>query len=79
MMEEMGIKWETFPWDYGTKYIYDETDTSKFRPPIAEYKCCTKCHLPFDQAEATRINKLLGNELNEEPIDEDFLEILNDF
>ena len=41
------------------------------------YKCCTGCHLPLNQAEATLANKLLGNTLEEITFDDEFLELLN--
>lgn len=77
--EEMGFKWVTYSHDYGTVQVYSDSKHGKWDNRIANFKCCTGCHLPINQTEATRINRELGLELAEIVIDDDFLELLNDF
>lgn len=77
--EEWGMKWETFSHDYGTVHIYRDSAHGNWSNRVASFKCCTSCHLPINQAEATRINRELGLELKEVEIDDEFMELLNDF
>lgn len=77
--EEWGMNWETYHSDHGTVHVYSDSKHGDWVNRLASFKCCTSCHLPVNQAEATRINKLLGLELAEVKIDDDFLELLNDF
>lgn len=78
MFEEQGFKWETYACDHGVVNL-DRPNEHGWTTRIGSYKCCTQCHLPINQAEATRVNKLLGFELAEIKVDDDFLELLNDF
>jgi len=75
--EEWGMNWETFNSDHGVVHIYKDSAHGSWDNKIASFKCCTQCHLPINQAEATRINRELGFELAEVKIDDDFLELLN--
>lgn len=77
--EDMGFKWVTYSHDYGTVHIFSDSKHGAWVNKVAQFKCCTKCHLPINQAEATRINKELGLTLAEVVIDDDFMELLNDF
>lgn len=75
--ENMGFVWETFPHDYGVVHIYENSKHGDWSDRVASFKCCTKCNLPINQAEATRINGELGLSLAEVEIDDDFMELLN--
>jgi hypothetical protein len=77
--EEWGMKWNTYAHDYGSVNIFQDSAYGDWDNKIASFKCCTQCHLPINQVEATRINRLLGYELTEVEVDDDFLELLNDF
>lgn len=78
--EKMGFKWVSYPHDYGTIRIERDT-VYGFKTYVGSFKCCTSgdCHLPLNQAEASKLNKLLGNELKDIEVDDDFLELLNEF
>lgn len=79
MFEEYGIEWlDTFR-KYGVVQVHSKSAHGDWTNKVAEFKCCTQCHLPVDQAEATKINKLLGLDLDTVEIDDDFMELLNDF
>lgn len=80
--EEWGMKWVTYAHDYGTVQVYSDSKHGDWTNRIASFKCCTSCHLPINQAEATRINKELGlslEDITDDTFDDDFLEALNDF
>lgn len=78
MYEEQGWNWTGHYPKYGVVHLYEETKFG-FETFRAGYHCCTQCHLPVDQAEATKLNTLLGFKLDEVVIDDEFLELLNDF
>lgn len=79
--EEWGMKWITYATDFGVVHIYKDSAHGSWDNRIASFKCCTQCHLPINQAEATRINRELGFELvaSNDDYDDDFLAALNDF
>lgn len=79
--EEWGMKWVTYNHDFGVVHIYKDSKHGSWDNRIASFKCCTSCHLPINQAEATRINKELGLSVEDTAvdIDPDFLELLNGF
>lgn len=56
-----------------------EKDTLDGKILLGKYKCCTLCHLPLNLAEAAKANKLLGKSLSDVTIDDDFMELLNDY
>lgn len=74
-----GMKWVTYEHDYGVVHIYSKSEYGDWSDRTNSFKCCTSCHLPINQAEATRINRELGLSLKEVEIDDDFMELLNDF
>jgi hypothetical protein len=78
--ENMGFLWVTYPHDYGTIRIEKDTEHG-FKTYVGTYKCCTfgDCHKPLTQAVATELNRTLGLELKDIAVDDDFLELLNDF
>ncbi len=76
MFKEHGWDWsDSYP-KFGGIRLERLTEYG-FYQGLGNYKCCTQCHLPLNQAEATRVNKLLGNRLDDIIIDDDFLELLN--
>ena len=77
--ERMGLEWSG---NYPKNGVIQVTTVSeKFGIPQwqGKYKCCTECHLPLNQAEAAKANKLLDNKLEDMKPDDDFLETLNGF
>lgn len=78
MFNEHGWEWSE---GYPKNGVVQVTTVGKFDIPQwrGKYKCCTQCHLPLNQAEAARANKLLGNKLEDVKIDDDFMELLNGF
>ena len=73
--ERNGIPWKPEYQRTGNKHFY--TESPHGIPLEYSYKCCTQCHLPINLAEAIRINKLLGHKLEDEKLDDDFMELLN--
>jgi hypothetical protein len=77
--QDMGLPWyESYP---KNGVIRVETDSPMGFPVWrGNYKCCTKCHLPLNQAESVKANALYGLTTKdiEEP-DEDFMRLLNEF
>lgn len=75
-------KWGKVYPDYGIKHgvvnVWVDSPHG-FEVFKGAYKCCIGCHLPLNQAEATLANKLLGNSLEDEKPDLEFLELLNGF
>ena len=67
----MGFKWVTYSHDYGTVQVYSDSKHGAWDNRIANFKCCTGCHLPINQTEATRINRELGLELAAVEVDDD--------
>ena len=57
---------------YGMYSIRGEYDKLLY-----SYRCCTVCFKPVNQESATKVNAFLGNALEDETIDDDFLELLN--
>lgn len=79
--EQMGFKWETYYSDHGVVHVYSDKEYSQWENRLGSFTCCVKCHLPYNQAEATRINKILGLTIDtsNNEFDDDFLAALNDF
>jgi|SRR5213595_2204003 len=70
--EEVDWEWDDSYPSFGNFNIRDEEGKSLFY-----FKCCTNCHKPLNQEQATKVNAFLGNTLEELKIDDDFLELLN--
>jgi hypothetical protein len=78
MFKDMGLAWyESYPKN-GVCNVWTDKGYG-FESFRGSYKCCTGCHLPLNQQEATEANKLYGYSLEEEVFDDDFMELLNGF
>lgn len=76
LFESYGIPWrDSYPKN-GVIGIWTDKGYG-FDSFRGRYKCCTQCHLPLNQLEATKANKLLGNKLEEVVFDDEFMELLN--
>lgn len=78
LYEEQGWNWDTGYPPYGVVHVTEMT-VHGFEVTRAGFKCCTQCHLPINQAEATRVNRELGLDIVDVEIDDDFMELLNEF
>lgn len=76
--EKMGADWSD---SYPKNGVIQVNTVGKHGIPQwrGKYKCCTQCHLPLNQAEAAKANKLLGNKLTDMKPDDDFLGLLDEF
>lgn len=63
----------------GTGVIRLEKVSVNNIPSFVDYTSCIMCRLPVGWPEAVKVNRFLGNKLPEEPVDEDFLKVLNEF
>lgn len=74
--EKYGIDWkDTYPKN-GIINVWTDKGYG-FDSFRGRYKCCTACHKPLNQVEATKANKLLGNKLEEVTFDDEFMELLD--